>query len=258
MSSKIQLSAAVIALNEAHQLPDLLKSLAWVDEIVVVDGGSRDATAEIARAAGARCVVRPFDNYAAQRNFAADLARGHWVLAIDADERPAPGFAEEVQRRMAQLQASAWRVPVRSRIFGRTFRFSGTQDDRPVRLYDRRRARWTGDVHERLAVQGRVGMLGAHLEHQTIPDLAAFLTKMHRYSSLAAEAAVAERLPPRHGSRWAAATTEFARRLIFKQGWLDGPEGWAFCALSGLSAWITAHKHRRLWDAAVQAAANNN
>ena len=188
MSSKVQLSAAVIALNEAHQLADLLKSLAWVDEIVVVDGGSRDATAEIARQAGARCVVRPFDNYAAQRNFAADLTRGRWVLAIDADERPAPGFVDEVQRRIAQPQASAWRVPIRSRIFGRPFRFSGTQDDRPIRLYDRRRARWTGDVHERLTVHGRVDTLDAHLEHQTIPDLAAFLAKMHRYTSLAAEA----------------------------------------------------------------------
>ena len=257
MNSTPKLSAAVIALNEAHQMPDLLESLDWVDEIVVVDGGSRDGTADIARRGGARCVVRPFDNYAAQRNFAAGLAQADWILAIDADERPTPSFADEVCRRIAQPHTQAWRVPIRSRIFGREFRFSGTQDDRPIRLYDRRSARWTGDVHERLQVSGRVGMLLAHLEHQTIPDLSAFLAKMHRYSTLAAEAAVSERLPPRHGSRWTAATTEFARRLIWKQGWLDGPEGWAFCALSGLSAWVTAHKHRSLWNAALRAATSN-
>lgn len=253
MSRSVQVSAVVIALNEERNLPSLLNSLAWADEIVLVDGGSRDSTVELARRGGARCAVRPFDNYAAQRNFAADLATGKWILAIDADERPTRGFAAEVRRHIAHPQASAWRVPIRSTIFGREFRFSGTQDDRPIRLYDRHRARWSGGVHEQLVVEGKVGSLAAHLDHQTIPDLAAFLGKMHRYTSLSATTAMGQQRAPRWGEPWVAAAREIARRLVFKQGWLDGPEGWAFCLLSGLSAWVAAHKHRRQWGAGVPA-----
>ncbi|MBL9125949.1 MAG: glycosyltransferase family 2 protein [Planctomycetaceae bacterium] len=244
------ITAAIIAVNEAHHLPELFRSLSWVDEIVLVDGGSSDATVSIARRAPrVRCLERPFDNYAAQRNYAADQAQGRWILAIDADERATPGFADEVRRLTSQGSASAWRATIRSRIFGRRFRFSGTQDDRPIRLYDRTQARWHGDVHERLSVAGRVDQIAAPLDHQTLPDLASFLAKMQRYTSLAARAAVADGTSPRLGQRWTGAAREFARRFVFKQGWLDGPEGWAFCALSGLSAWVAADKHRRLWKA---------
>lgn len=243
--SSIALSAVVIALDEQRNLASLIAALDWVDEVVVVDGGSRDRSLEIARRAGARTAVRPFDNYAAQRNYATDLARGRWILSIDADERPARGFADEARRRIAEDATSAWRIPIRSRIFGRAFRYSGTQDDRPIRLFDRDRARWTGEVHERLVVNGPVGSFEAHLEHETIPDLAAFLAKMHRYTSL--DAAAAAHTQRRQSSRpMTAAAREVFRRLVVKHGWLDGPEGWAFCLLSGLSAWVTADKRRRL------------
>ena len=243
----VELSAVVIALDEERNLADLIASLDWVDEVVVVDGGSQDHTVEIARCAGVRCLIRPFDNYAAQRNCALDLARGKWIFSIDADERPTPGFGEEVRRRIAGGAANAWRVPIRSKIFGRAFRYSGTQDDRPIRLFVRNSARWSGDVHERLLVEGSVGSLAVRLEHETIPDLASFLAKMQRYTSLDAAAAVARGRRPRRHQPWTAPVREVIRRLAVKQGWLDGPEGWAFCLLSGLSAWVAADKHRRLW-----------
>ena len=104
-----RVSAAMIALNEEGHLPDLLPRLAWADEIVVVDGGSEDATAEIAREFGCRVEVRAFDNYARQRNRALELATGDWVLSIDADERPVDGFAAEVHSRLPTSRASAFR-----------------------------------------------------------------------------------------------------------------------------------------------------
>jgi glycosyltransferase involved in cell wall biosynthesis len=243
--NSIELSAVVIALDEERNLPGLLHSLDWVDEVVVVDGGSRDRTVEIAQSAGAVTEVRKFDNYAAQRNFASQLARGRWILSIDADERPSPGFGREVWRRVGSREAAAWRVPIRSQIFGRTFRYSGTQNDRPVRLFDRDKARWVGAVHERLLVEGQIGAFDSHLEHETIPNLAAFLAKMHRYTSLDAAAGELRR-PPVH-QPWTAPAREVARRLLVKHGWLDGPEGWAFCLLSGLSAWVEVDKRRRMW-----------
>ena len=246
----MSISAALITLNEARNLTELLPRLAWVDEVVVVDGGSEDGTADIARGHGCRVVVHPFDTFAAQRNRAIDLAREEWVLSIDADERPTDALIAEVPYRIAGLH-EAFRVPIKSRIFGRPFRHSGTQDDRPIRLFRRARARWVGDVHEVLAIDGLIGILHGPLEHDTLADLPTFLRKMHRYTTLEASHRVAAGRPPRVRDRWLAPPLEVARRLIYKGGILDGTAGVAFGLLSGLSKWVEADKHRKLWrDAA--------
>jgi glycosyltransferase involved in cell wall biosynthesis len=242
------ISAALITLNEERMLPDLLASLKWVDEIVLVDGGSHDRTVEMAHAAGCHVVEHTFDNYAAQRNRAIDLTCGEWILSIDADERPTPQLVEEIRTAIADPDSDAYRLPIRSRIFGRRMRYSGTQDDRPVRLFRRGAARWGGDVHERLAVKGRIGQLQYWLEHETLPDLPAFLTKMHRYTALEAGQRVRDGRSPRLRDFWMAPTVEVFRRLIWKKGCFDGPQGWAFCLMSGVSEWVLARKHRHLWN----------
>jgi hypothetical protein len=193
---------------------------------------------------------RPFDTFARQRNHALDLANGDWVLSIDADERPSPRLAAEIRRAILRARHAGYRVPIRSSIFGRSFRGSGTQDDRPVRLVRRGAARWVGDVHERLRVLGPLGRLRAWLEHRTLPDLDSFLAKMNRYTMLEARARVAAGRPPRRRDAWILPAREVFRRLVWKEGIWDGPEGWAFCLLSGLSEWVLADRHRRLWESA--------
>jgi hypothetical protein len=101
-----------------------------------------------------------------------------------------------------------------------------------------------------LQVTGRVGRLCHGLEHETLPNLHAFLAKMHRYTMLEAEARVAAGRPPRRRDAWIAPIREVVRRLVWKQGILDGPQGWAFGLLSGLSERVLADRHRRLWEAA--------
>ena len=140
MSRMPTITAAIIAANEARNLAELLPQLDWVDQIVVVDGGSTDGTRPVAREHGCVLAQRPFDTFAGQRNHALDLATGDWVLSIDADERPTPRLVAEIRRRIRTARHAAYRVPIRSSIFGRTFRRSGTQDDRPVRLFRRRKS----------------------------------------------------------------------------------------------------------------------
>jgi hypothetical protein len=271
MTPSPTITAALITLNEERSLPALLARLDWVSEIVVVDGGSTDRTVAIAQAHGCRVVVHPFDTFAAQRNRAIALARGDWVLSIDADERPTPAFATEARDRIARADCGAFRVPIRSRIFGRPFRYSGTQDDLPIRLFRRGTAVWEGAVHEVLRVTptapasggrqppdnvaaprtlnitARIGRLRAWLEHDTLPTLASFLQKMDRYTGLEARRRIAVGRAPRSRDRWLAPAMEVGRRLIWKKGLLDGPQGWAFCLLSGLSQWMLADKHARWW-----------
>ncbi|OYV93402.1 MAG: hypothetical protein B7Z73_03535, partial [Planctomycetia bacterium 21-64-5] len=116
-----------------------------------------------------------------------------------------------------------------------------------LRLVRRGRARWQGKVHESLEVKGAVGQLHTWLDHDPLPTLASFLGKMHRYTTLAAEARIERNRAPRRADAWFAPAREIFRRLIWKQGIWDGPQGWAFCLLSGLSEWVLADKHRRLW-----------
>ena len=240
-----------IVLNEERNLPGLLERVCWAHEVVVVDGGSHDATVEIARSFGARVYQRPFDNFARQQNFALSLARGDWVLSLDADERPTPQMIDEIRACAKQDRFDAYRVRIRSSIFGRPIRFSGTQDDRQVRLVRRGHARWRGEVHETLEVGGPVGQLRSWLDHDPLPDLATFLAKMNRYTTLAAQARVDRRCVPRPADTWLHPAREVFRRLVWKQGMWDGPQGWAFCLLSGLSEWVLADKHRRLWKEAT-------
>ncbi|HUT13304.1 MAG TPA: glycosyltransferase family 2 protein [Thermoguttaceae bacterium] len=254
MNGRPSITAAIIALDEERNLAELLPRLDWVDEIVVIDGGSRDDTVRVARSYGCRVESRRLDTFAEQRNFALRRARGDWVFSIDADEGPTPRLAAEIRRRIASDRVNAYRVPIRSTIFGRPLRRSGTQDDCPVRLFRREAARWVGDVHEVLQVRGRIGRLENRLLHRTLPDLESFLAKMHRYTVLEANARAAMGRPPRWRDRWLAPPREIFRRLVWKQGFFDGPAGWAFCLLSGLSEWVLAGEHRRVWSEAFAGA----
>lgn len=242
-----RVTVAVLALNEADNLRRLLPLLNWAEEVIVIDGGSTDGSPEIAGQLGARVIRRTFDNFAAQRNAASASARGDWVFFIDADERPSPRLAQEVRRRISDTSRVGYRVPIRSTIFGRRFRFSGTQNDLPLRLVHRSAGMWQGDVHERFVAQGPVGKLEHHLEHFTLPTPAAFLGKMQRYTQIAAAARVTSGIAPRGADLWLRPAAEFFRRFVWKFGWLDGPQGWVFCALSALSEWLLARKHRQLW-----------
>ncbi|MBN2473486.1 MAG: glycosyltransferase family 2 protein [Pirellulales bacterium] len=251
MSKTPSITATVITLDEQQRLPGLLDRLDWVDQIVVVDGGSRDETVHVARSHGCRVVSRRFESFARQRNCALGLATGDWVLSIDADERPTPRLVAEIRHRIHRPRAEAFRVPIRSSIFGRPMRCSGTQDDCPIRLFRRGTGRWVGQVHEVLQVAGRKGRLDNWLIHETTPDLETFLAKMLRYTSLEARARAASGRRPRWHDTWIAPPREVFRRLIWKHGLLDGPAGWGFCLLSGLCEWVLSREHRRRWQDAV-------
>jgi glycosyltransferase involved in cell wall biosynthesis len=244
-----RISVLILAKNEADNLPSCLSTVSWADEVVVVvDRSSRDQTQAIAQRGADLVAVRTFDDFAGQRNAALELASGEWVFAIDADERATPALADEVRRVTSDpgQPHAGYRVPIRSVVLGRPFRFSGTQHDRPLRLFRRDAGRWVGTVHETVELNGSAGRLENALQHRTIPDMQTFLRKINEYTTL--EAIKFEREGRRFRARDLAARPAwtFAKLYLGKQGFRDGLEGLAFCALSGLSVAVRHWKHREL------------
>ena len=177
----MSLTVALIVLDEERMLPRALASAAFADEVLVVDGGSADATVEIARSAGARVVERPFDDFARQRNAALDEAAGDWVLFCDADERIPRALAEEVLATIATAEHAAYRVPRRSMALGRWLDWHPGGPDAPTRLQRRVGPRWTGAVHEVLDTHD-VGTLRNELVHLTHRSVSEVVSKVDAYS----------------------------------------------------------------------------
>lgn len=227
MSEGPRLSAILITKNEAADLPDCLASLWFCDEIVVVDGGSTDATVAIATAAGA--VVRATEDwpgFGPQKQRALDLAGGDYVLSIDADERIPEELAREIRAAIAGGAAAGWRIDRLSSFLGKFLHHGGWSPDRILRLARRDAARFTPDlVHERLEVEGAVADLSARMIHHSYRSIDEVLDKGRRY---ALASAAERRARGRRGGLLAAilrAKWAFVRHYVLKAGFLDGAHG---------------------------------
>ena len=182
-----KLSVTVVARNEAADLGAALASVAWADEIVVVDSRSTDETVAIARQYTDRVVVHDWLGHIEQKNYAASLASHDWILSLDADERVTPALADEINAIPAEPPHAAFLIPRVTWHLGRWVRTTDWYPDFQSRLYDRRRAKWTGRyVHEALTVEGSVGRLRGEIQHYAYRDIADHLETIDRYTTLAA------------------------------------------------------------------------
>jgi glycosyltransferase involved in cell wall biosynthesis len=241
------LSVTLIVLNEEARIRACLESVRWADEIVVCDSGSADRTREIVREYTDRLYVDAWRGFAAHKNLALERARQPWVLSLDADERvPAP-LREEI---LAVLERDgprdAYYVPRRNHFLGRPIRRCGWWPDLTLRLFRRGRGRFAPrSVHEAVVVEGRVGYLGAPLEHFTYDSVGAFLQRMDRYSTLAAQELRAAGRRARLPDVVARPAWTFLRMVCLQGGWR---EGWRGVVLSGLYASYTFSKYAKLWE----------
>lgn len=256
--SATPISATVITYNEADRLADCLASLSFCDEIVVVDSGSTDATRELAEAAGARVLVRPFDGFRSQKQFAVEQAAHDWILSLDADERLSPELQASIEQQRAQglADAAGYRCARLSEYFGRFLRHGDAYPDRQLRLFDRRRGGWRGarEIHESVSVDGPVKHLDGDLLHRPFRSFDHQLQKSHDYARMVAADAHAR------GKRSSLAKLLFAPagRLLggylLRGGFRDGMPGLIY-------AWVTANYARekaiRLWLLQRQAKARS-
>ena len=183
-----RLSVTIITRNEAAHIADAIDSVAWADELVVVDSESTDDTTAIAARHRARVFVRAWPGYVAQKNYAASMATHDWILSLDADERVTPALAAEMRALLATDPVhAAYRMPRVTWHLGRWIRTTDWYPDHQLRLYDRRTAEWTGRyVHEAVTVRGTVGELRGELQHFAFRDIADHLETIDRYTTFAA------------------------------------------------------------------------
>lgn len=224
----ITLSVTLITRNESRHIAACLQSVAFADEWVVLDSGSTDDTREIAASLGARVVkTEGWPGFGVQKNRALELARGRWVLSIDADERVSEALASQIQAVMKSEQsADGYELSRVSRFCGQWIRHGDWYPDRVLRLFRRESGRFTDDlVHERLKVNGRVERLEGDLLHDTMPTLDDALDKMNRYSSGRALDKVAAGRTGGLGAALAHGLWAFVRCYGLKRGFLDGRLG---------------------------------
>jgi len=250
MVARTPVSIVIPTRNEALQIGECVRGLAWAGEVIVVDGASADGTAESARAAGARVLNGARagtggQTIAAQRNAGIAAAAHEWVFALDADERIGPELAAELAATVAAPAHEAYAVRRRNVFFGRTITRAGWGEDWVVRLFRRERRFVERRVHEGLEAVADVGRLGAPLEHVPYRDLSHYLQKLDRYATWAAEDLAARGRRPRLSDLLFRPPARFARMYLLQLGVLDGWRGAVLCGLAAVSVFL---KYARLWE----------
>jgi len=230
---KGSVSAVLIVKNAQRVLERSLESVAWADEIIVVDGGSEDRTLEIARKFTPKVHHRLFDDYSTQKNFAISLATGEWIFSIDADEVASPGLQASLAKTAKERSSlNGYWVRRDNYLFGKRLCFAGQSGEKILRFFKKGKAQFCQPIHEAVRVEGEVGELKGTLQHYSSRYVKDYLDKLALYTDLEA------RWLKEDGPRVSVFTlclkplAFFIYNYFLRLGFLDGYEGFLYHSLS--------------------------
>lgn len=274
--NKPPVSVLICTKNEERNLPGCLDSVAWADEVVVLDSFSDDGTINIARRWGARVLQRVFDNFSAHKNWALDQIdfHHHWILIVDADERVTPALAREITAAVARPgDICGYYLPRKNFFCGKWIRHGGWYPNYNLRLLKRDRGRYEGRiVHEHVLLDGTVGYLDNPLIHHDFKGMERYFDRHNVYSSLeavearraAASPKFAASLPGKLRARGpgrrrflknlayrylpARSLFKFVWMYFIKLGFLDGRLGFRYCLLHTFYEYQVSLKLEELQD----------
>ncbi|MFZ9964830.1 MAG: glycosyltransferase family 2 protein [Terrimicrobiaceae bacterium] len=245
------ISAFVVCKNEAANIDRCLASLAWCNEIVVVDSGSTDGTLEICAKHGARVVHRDWTGYVDQKAHGLSLCSQPWILNLDADEEVSPELCEEIKailRRDADGRVSENGFELLRVVFylGRWWRLGGWHPEWRLRLARREKVTWHGEEpHEHARVPGAVSRLHGELRHYTYRDIVDQVARMNSHTSAAARSLHAKGRRAGLSDLLLKPKARFFKFYILRKGWREGFPGFLVACMEAVSVYL---KYFKLWE----------
>ena len=244
MKNNIELSVIIITKNEALNIRACLESVAWADEIIVVDSGSQDDTVAICREFTPHVYSHDWPGFGAQKNRALDYASKDWVLSLDADERVTPELHEQLIKAMGEAGEEGFYVPRLSQFCGHFIRHSGWYPDYVLRLFKRKKGRFSDDlVHESVIFQGHTGKLSSPLLHYSYMNEADVNRKVEQYASAAALQMFNNGKAVTGADASVHAGWAFLRTYCLRLGFLDGTAGFNIACMNARTTYL---KYRKL------------
>jgi len=229
----------LITRNAGAVLAPCLESLRFADEILIIDSASSDGTLEIAARHSARVASKEWLGFGRQKQFAVDQAKNDWVLCIDADERVSPELAASISRALAAPVSPVYRMARRNRFLGRWLSHGEGYPDWSPRLFNRMNARWSDDlVHEKVLYAVTPGTLEGDLLHDSSDDLAAYLERQNRYTTLAARQAFELGRSAGVFHLLASPVVRFFKFYVLRLGFLDGVPGLLHISIGCMNSYL--------------------
>jgi glycosyltransferase involved in cell wall biosynthesis len=243
----------MITFNNERTVEMALKSLHWVDEIVVVDSFSTDRTPDIVKEYAATWEQRPWPGFRDQYQYASEKCTHDWILFIDADEEISPSLAEEMQRKLNRdltrsndSQIQGYYAPRRTYYLGRWHLHGSWVPDSEIRLYNKHRGRWKGGLHANVHVDGPTEYLTGFYYHYTYENISDQLQTIDKYSTNAAQDMVADNIRFSYRRLLGNPLAHFFRDYLLKGGFREGLPGLIVSLTTMFYVFI---KYAKLWEA---------
>lgn len=241
------LSVVIITQDAADVIGPCLASVAFADEILIIDSGSQDNTMALATSQGARVVQQKWLGYGPQKRFAVTAARHDWVLCLDADERLSENLQKKIRQELTAPRFFAYRFPRCNRFMGRWLRHGEGYPDYQLRLFHRAHAQWRDDpIHEGVESQSPIGTLSGDLLHESAQSLAQYLDKQNRYTTLQAQQMVAQGKRPGVTQLLLSPCIRFVKFYWFRLGFLDGLPGFIHIVIGCINSFMKYAKAREM------------
>lgn len=245
----VKISASIIVYNEEENIAELCETVAWADEIIIVDSNSTDKTVEIAKRYTDNIFNREFRGFKDKHEYADSLVSGDWIFWIDADERVTPELKESIKalRNTKERELpSGFRIARKTWYAGRWIKHGGWYPDYQMRLYRKADSYWDGVApHQTARVNGRIETLDGELLHYTKRDLSEHHRVTDVYASLAAEHLANNGVVSGAHKMFFGSVAAFIRTYILKQGFRDGVPGLIIATFTAYGVFL---KYAKVWE----------
>jgi len=247
----IKISVVIISFNEERNIARCLESVMDIaDEVLVLDSFSTDGTVAICRNYGIRFEQHSFDGYVSQKNRALQMAAHEHILSLDADEALSDEARSEVLRVKKEWNQDGYIFNRKNNYCGHWMRFTSWYPDRKLRLFDRRKAIWTGlDPHDyiRMEPDSRIRRIQGDLLHWTIYTEEEQVAKTEQFARISAKFYFEQGIRPVMGAALAHSVWRWFREYCILLGFLDGKAGWQVSRFSALYVWKKYYYLRQLY-----------